>query len=446
METDSILWTKKQFANANLGDKRLNSRLQLLAINMIKKPSESINSQNEKWSEAKAAYRFFDNKKINDQNILEPHINNVKIESNLLDTVLVIQDTCYVGYGHHSSVDDIGPIGKEGSSGIIIHNSIAVNPNGDFPELIGVIDLSFHNRNDEKIEDWKETELWREASSRIKLDTKKTRVIEVMDREGSAFDIMKNCLLQKHEFLVRSKEGKVVRSPFKKKLVETAKNTKIAGDIEIDVQKKKGQIQRKARLEIKYLPIEIPGPNGRKNESLNCYLVQAIEINPPQNQEPLSWYLLTSIKVENLENAIMVIKWYKYRWIIEEHHKAIKTGCNVQAKQLKNSFRIENYLAIAVVIAVRLLQLRDLARIIPNAKAINYFSSLEIKLLLEEDNEKNKKLTIKEFYILVAKKGGFLGRKSDGNPGWQTLWKGLEKLYWEVEGAKKILKLLNRYG
>lgn len=175
METNSIYWIKKQFANTNLGDKRLNSRLQLLANNMIKKPTASINRQNEKWSEAKAAYRFFDNENITDKKILESHINNVKTESNLLDTVLVIQDTCYVGYGHHSSVKDLGHIGKEGSSGLILHNSIAINPNGDHPELIGIIDLCFYNRLDEKKEGWKETELWKEASSRINLDTKKNK-------------------------------------------------------------------------------------------------------------------------------------------------------------------------------------------------------------------------------------------------------------------------------
>jgi len=446
METDSTKWVKKQFFNANFNDKRLNRRVQSIAINMIKKPSASINEQSKDWSEAKASYRFFDNKQVSYQKILASHINTVKEEVKYLNTVLIIQDTCYFGFGHHPSVKDLGHIGNEDTSGLIVHNSIAVNPEGVAPELIGVIDLCTHNRKNKTKEGWKETDLWREASSRINIDTNKTKVIEVMDREGSAFGIMKNCLDQKHEFVIRSKEGKVVRSPFKRKLFETAKKTSVAGYLKIDVQKKKGQVKRKAKLEIKFMPIEIPGPNCRKNEYLNCFLVQAVEINTPKNQEPLSWYLLTSVKINKFETAIKIINWYKNRWIIEEHHKAIKTGCNVQAKQLKSAFRIENYLAIAIVIGVRLLQLRDLARIMPNAKAIDYFDSLEVKLLLEKDDEETKKLTVKEFYILVAKKGGFLARKSDGNPGWQTLWKGLEKLYWEVNGAKKLLKMLNTYG
>jgi len=216
MEMDSMIWIKKQFRHVDFGDKRLNNRLKIIADNMIKKPAKSINAQNETWKESKGAYRFFDNSKINVQNIIEPHIANVTHESNLLERVLVIQDTCYIGYGHHPSVKDLGHIGKEGTQGVIVHNSIAINPDNNYPELLGIIDFSTHNRLKEVDKDWKETDLWREASSRIKIDTNKTQVIEVMDREGAAYNIMMNCLKYKHDFLVRSKEGKKVRSPFKK--------------------------------------------------------------------------------------------------------------------------------------------------------------------------------------------------------------------------------------
>ncbi len=446
MEGNSVEWIKTQFENSNLGDKRLNKRIQKIASNMMKKPRASINMQSENWSQAKGAYRFFDNDKVSFQKIIEPHINNVKSLANSLRTVLVIQDTCYIGYGHHSSVQDLGHIGKEGTSGIILHNSIAVNPNGVAPEFIGVIDQSLHNRKDKKDKNWKETDLWREASARINLNTSKTRVVEVMDREGAAFDIMKICLVHNHDFLVRSKESKVVRTPFKRKLVESAKKTKVAGHIKINVQKKKGQLKRIADLEIKFLPIEIPGPNGRKNESLDANLVQAVEVNPPKGQEPLSWYLLTSVEVKSFDDAIEIIKWYKYRWIIEEHHKAIKTGCNIQAKQLKSAFRLENYLGIASIIAVRLLQLRDISRIHPDEMASNYFDILEIKILQQYHKSKIKNLTIKQYQTLIAKMGGFLGRKSDGDPGWQTLWKGQDKFYWMIEGAKEMFKLMKTYG
>jgi hypothetical protein len=446
METDSILWINKQFTNVHFGDKRLNKRIKIITNNMIKKPAKSINAQSETWGESKGAYRFFDNPKVNVQNIIKPHIDNVVYESNFLKRILVIQDTCYVGYGHHTSVNGLGHIGKKDTSGVIIHNSIAVNPDTKYPEIIGIIDFATHNRLKKVDDSWKETELWREASNRISINTKKTQVIEVMDREGAAYETMKNCLNCKHDFLVRSKEGKKVRSPFKKKLVDTALKIPIAGKIQVEVPKKKGQIKRSANLEIKYMPIEIPGPSGNREKTIKCNLVQAVEVNAPDKQEPLSWYLLTSVNVESFEEAKKVIEWYKYRWIIEEHHKAIKTGCNAEGKQLKEAFRIENFLAVAAVIGIRLVQLRGIARIIPDAKAIDHFDELEIKLLLKKNDESIKKLTVREFYINVAKLGGFLARKSDGNPGWQTLWDGFQQLYWKVEGAKEMLRMMKTYG
>ena len=431
-------WAREQFKKLNLGDKRLNKRAQLIASNMIRKPEASINMQSENWSESKGAYRFFDSKKVNFQELIRPHTESVKAKANSLEVVLAIQDTCYIGYGHHPSVTDLGHIGAEDTRGIILHNTLAVDPSGKVPAVIGVLDQWIHNRKDTKDEEWKETKLWEEASSRINLNATETKVVEVMDREGCVFDIMKNCLSLRHEFLIRAKSNKFVRNPFRHKLIETGSKVTAAGYVKIDVQKKKGQKKRKAKLEVKYLPIEVPGPSGRKDESIYCNLVQAIEVNPPKNQEPLSWYLLTSVEVNSLEDALIIIDWYKYRWIIEEYHKCIKTGCKVQSKQLKTSFRIENYLGIAGIIAVKLLQIRDLVRVIPDEVASKVIDPLSLKVI-QGYHKTKKDLTVREYYILIAKLGGFLDRKSDGDPGWQTLWKGQLQLHWMIEGARVIL-------
>lgn len=433
-------WARRQFKGVNLGDKRLNKRAQIIAGNMILKPETSINMQSENWGESKGAYRFFDSKKVHFQDLIRPHTKSVKAKANSLELVLAIQDTCYISYGHHPSVTGLGHIGAEDTSGIILHNTIAIDPSSQHPQIIGVLDQWIHNRTEEKDEDWKETKLWQEASSRINIDTTKTKVVEVMDREGSVFDIMKNCLSLKHEFLIRAKGNKVVRNPFRRKLIEAGAKAPAAGYVNIDVQKKKGQKKRKARLEVKYFPVEIPGPPGRKDESLDCNVVQVIEIDPPEGQEPLNWYLLTSIEVTSFEGALKVIEWYRYRWIIEEYHKCIKTGCKAESKQLKSAFRIENFLGIAGIIAVKLLQIRDLMRVMPDELASKVVDPLSLKIIQNYYKIK-KDLTVKEYYALVAKMGGFLNRKSDGDPGWQTLWKGQLQLFWMVEGAKTILGL-----
>lgn len=438
-------WTRTQFEGLNLGDKRLNKRAKIIAYNMIKKPEKSINMQNEKWNESKGAYRFFDSKKVNFQELIRPHKELVKKESNSLEIVLAIQDTCYIGYGHHPSVKGLGHIGKEDTKGVILHNTLAVDPSSNHAKVIGILDQRIHNRTDKKDEEWKESDLWIEASKQININTSKTKIVEVMDREGAVHKIMKNCLELNHDFLIRSKDNRIVRDPFKKKLHEVALKIKPAGYLEIKVPKKKGQKKRIAKMEIKFLPIEIPGPPGNKDDSIKCNLVQAVEINPPKNQEPLSWFLFTSVNVESFEDAVKIIRWYKHRWIIEEYHKCLKTGCEVEKKQLREAFRIENFLGIACVIAVKILQIRDMAREIPERKAKEVIEPLSLKILQMYQKKTDEDWTVKDFYFNLAKLGGFLARKSDGSPGWQTLWKGQQQLYWMVEGIK-ILREVESYG
>jgi hypothetical protein len=52
-------------------------------------------------------------------------------------------------------------------------------------------------------------------------------------------------------------------------------------------------------------------------------------------------------------------------------------------------------------------------------------------------------LTIHEFYRELAKLGGFLGRRSDGDPGWITIWRGWEKLRTLVRGAQLAINFKN---
>lgn len=431
-------WTELQFENVNLGDKRLNKRTQIIAGNMIKKPSASINSQSENWSQSKGAYRFFDSNKVSFQELIRPHTKLVTNEANSLDLVLAIQDTCYIGYGHHPSVKGLGNIGPEKTKGVILHNTLAVNPSSNHAKVIGILNQHIHNRTDDKDEEWKETNLWIEASKKINIDTKQTNVVEVMDREGAVHEIMKNCLELNHNFLIRSKSNRIVRTPFKHQLYEVASKIKSAGYIELKIPKKKGQVKRKAKLEIKFMSVQIPGPVGNKGDTISCNLVQALEVNPPKDQEALSWYLLTSVDVNSFEDALMIIKWYRHRWIIEEYHKCIKTGCNVESKQLKDAFRIENFLGIANIIAVKILQIRDLVRVMPDEPAKIFFNSLSIKMLQRYHKDTRKELTVKQYYVLLAKMGGYLNRKSDGDPGWQTLWQGQQQLYWMLKGYQTM--------
>lgn len=449
---ENINWLNNQFLTIKLPDKRLIKRLKILTTKMMEKPSFSIPEQQNKWKNIKGAYRFFSSNRITYKDLIKPHIKMTKEIVSEKNIILAIQDTCYISYAHHQSVEGLSDVGgphRKRDKGLILHTTLAVDPTKQQPEVIGLLDQYIHTRN--KLVDknehyiqyqkrWKESKLWEEASQRVRMSDTKTKIVEVMDREGDLFDIMKNCLNLGHDFLIRSSHNRRLNNSEQKKLFEHIIGLKTIGKIEIDVQKKQGQIPRKAKLDISISKIEMQGPKSRFKEKLACNVVHVIEKNSPFVQKPLEWILLTSVEVNSFDDACKIIKWYKFRWLIEEYHKCIKTGCCVEKKQLKNRKTLENFLGIANVIAVRLLQLKDLMRNAPDEPAEEKIDQLKLKILLQYTDNANKKIDIKTYYKLVAQMGGFIGRKSDGNPGWQTLWKGEFKLSMMTEGAKLLLE------
>ena len=164
---------------------------------------------------------------------------------------------------------------------------------------------------------------------------------------------------------------------------------------------------------------------------MNLLLVK--EISPRTGHKPIEWVLLTSLDVSTFEAAWSVIEYYEARWLVEEFHKALKTGCSIETRQLRRADRLEPLAALLSILAVRLLQLKTIANRDPERLAKNVVPD-EMLLLLTKLNGRLSPttLTIKGFLREVAKQGGFIGRKSDGSPGWQTIWKGwmhLQTLY-----------------
>ncbi len=130
------------------------------------------------------------------------------------------------------------------------------------------------------------------------------------------------------------------------------------------------------------------------------------------------------------------------RWLIEEYHKCLKSGCAIEKKQLEEADRLEALLGIAAVVAVRLLAIKQQVKSRPQSPAVEHVEPLAVKVLCIRRKLKvnPQKLTLYEFWREVAKLGGFLGRRSDGEPGWQTLWLGWRELDLLTQGAKLVLE------
>ena len=148
----------------------------------------------------------------------------------------------------------------------------------------------------------------------------------------------------------------------------------------------------------------------------------------PAGAEPIEWVILTDEPVTDLATALTVAFWYSCRWLIEEYHKCLKSGCRVESRQLEEAGRLKSLLGVLGVVAVRLLQLKHQAKVNPDAPALSVIPPRYVRTLGAHLKRSPGQMTTREFWRETARMGGFLGRKGDGDPGWLTLWRGWQQL------------------
>lgn len=165
-------------------------------------------------------------------------------------------------------------------------------------------------------------------------------------------------------------------------------------------------------------------------------VIHVWEKKPPVGVEALEWVLYTTLPVKTPEDALRVVSYYRWRWWVEEWHKAIKTGTQIRRRQLEDAEGLKPLIGVSLVEAVRLIQMKSVSRSEPEEIAeevvpAKYVCMLRLAL-------KKEVKTVREFFHGVARLGGFLDRHADGDPGWQTIWHGWEKLSLMIRGAEAV--------
>jgi hypothetical protein len=184
---------------------------------------------------------------------------------------------------------------------------------------------------------------------------------------------------------------------------------------------------RDAVVEVSFEAVRIQPPVHNatlEKTELALWVVRVWEPLPPPGIEPLEWILLTSVPVLTIADAWERARWYRCRWLIEEFHKVLKSGCRLEDRRMHTVSALENLLAILTPIGMRLLWLRDLARLTPDLPATQIVSEEVLHLVALLDQRPQTNWTVRQLCCAIARFGGFLGRKCDGLPGWQTLWQG----------------------
>jgi hypothetical protein len=240
------------------------------------------------------------------------------------------------------------------------------------------------------------------------------------------------------DWLVRARHNRKLST--EEKLWDSVDKQEVMSRISFIKPSKKGEKSRQVQQEVKVLRCTFP---RKGKDGIEVTLVQAKEMNPPAGKSPLVWRLLSNRLVENEAQASELIDWYRCRWEIEMYFDVLKVGCKVEKLQLAKKERIEKALIMAMIITWRVMYLMRLGRVCPDLPAELIFDPLEWKssyVLLEKTIPKHAP-TLNTVLRNLATLGGFLGRKSDGDPGAKSIWIGFQRIQDCVFGAQMARKI-----
>jgi hypothetical protein len=450
MSSRQDTWCSKELISVKLGDKRLNRRLAKVASDLLNNADEPIQLACGNWANAKAAYRLFDNDKLQEKKLLQAHQTETinRLEKSSEEIFLAIQDTTVLNYTHHPKKKGLGKINKNGgfekpSMGFFLHNTLLMSENG-LP--LGLIDQTiYQHKTGEKIAHKqrpiidKESYRWIESLQTTKALCKGKTVVTVGDRESDIYEMFLEADEIEAKVLIRASRDRILsKDQDHRTLWALLENTPLGGVETIHIPARHNQAERFITLEVRYNKVILKPPQrapNAKGKILSPVTLQAVwlcEPTPPSGEERLEWMLLTNMPVKTLEDAVKMGKWYKLRWQIECYHRILKSGCKIEECRLETYERLKKYVRLKSIIAFRLFWLTLINRIHPEILSNQILEDHEWKALCchvaKVQEAPQKPPTVREAVRMIAKIGGFLGRKSDGEPGMTYIWRGWEKL------------------
>ena len=440
---DAAEWAKRQWDAVDVGDARLERRVVEVGTQMTLSPGASIAQQMRDRAELKAAYRLLDNSEVSYAALSEPHWLATRREASRKALVLLVQDQTELDLTHYvHTMVELGPIGNGRGVGLLLHTTLAVIPTPR--QVLGIAYQQVFKRvpTSEVGPRWRrpkeerETRVWGKGVEAIGSPPQGSRWVVVTDRAGDNTDFLLTCRRTGVDFTIRlGQEHRLVTEDGETAyLLTSARDWPAVVGKTLEVKERGGRKGRQAHLLLSFGQVTLRVPKAE--EPLHLWAVRVWEVDAPAGVEPVEWILGTSVAVETAEEALERTAWYTTRWLAEEYHQCLKTGCAVEHRDLEHADRLERLIGFLAPIAVRLLQLQEDSRLRPDLPASAVADPLAVTLLAAKLNIPVTTMTVRAFWRGVAQLGGFLGRRRDGQPGWKTLWRGWLYLDFLVEGAR----------
>lgn len=469
------------FGGADLGDERRERRLPQLVDAVVRHPGGTLPEKLPRAADRDAFHRLCEAEEVTHAAVLAPH--RAKVLQKLHDTskfLLAVHDATEFDYTTRTSLRELGQIGKGTRRGYVVQHALVVDP--DAGTALGLANQILHRRvevpPDEpraaaRERESRESRLWQRSTEGF---PGRREVVDVCDRGADTFEHLEHEVRSGRTFVIRAAhdrclpeavpEGAAPDAP-PRSLFEVARAAESRAEstatMRVDppgpdapregrkIRRRKSRTAPKAdppptfriaRLLLAAVPVLVRPPQRPRgehgDEPLPMWVVRIWEPQPPAGCEPLEWILLTNHPCDDPAELLRVQQWYEWRWIVEEYHKAQKTGVRIEALQFRDEDRLEPALAVLSVVALLLLQIRDAARR-PDAhhrRADELVDPEAIQVLaVWLHRQPRPDWSLRDFYVALARLGGYVPRK-DSHPGWLTLWRGHTKLELMLEGAR----------
>jgi hypothetical protein len=450
-------WAQMEFGSVQLHDARYSKRLVKIADNLAANPGGTLPQAFPEWAELKAAYRFFADPRNSFEQIQGPHRQRVLKECCHPGEYLLIEDTSKLDFTGRCC-EDMGYTGS-GGRGFFLHTTLAVRVHSwdlnQRPEgvVLGLLSQQCWNRSvlgnkgqetrRQSQDRQRESDRWARVlmEGPSPRDTPQCSWVLIADREADFYEPIQRAQNTGNDFVIRAFHDRCLAEQSEHYLPALSQ-APVVGTMAVELRARPGMAARTAVVEVRWLRVTLRGPK-RSGQKMADFTVNAIEVREslaPPGVAPLQWVLLTSLSCKRWAEVQRVIGRYCARWWVEEYHKALKTGVGVEDSQLEKQYRIESLVAVLAIVAVRLVNLKFLARAQPDEPVdVQNFGAKAIELLEKQFGPPPQgQWTHRQLARTIARMGGFIGRRGDGEPGWQTIWRGWQRLMWMAEGAELI--------
>lgn len=447
-------WAGLHFGGVRLGDQRLDRRVARLAGLLAHTPSGTLPTAMPTYADLKAAYRLLSHSSATHGAITASHRKLVHQACSEPGEYLLIEDTTSLDFTFRD-IEGLGQIGNGGGTGFHLHTTLAVRYSQAGVQMLGLFAQQAWVRQPDarrakqtcaqRSRRPRESQRW---GKDIPPAPAGSRWTYVADRESDIYTCLQSLRERGLDLVVRAAHNRKLDS-HQAHLLEAASAAPLLGGYELALRGRPQSPAREARIELRACAVVIHPPHWMKGgEPLALNLVEARELNPPKTGG-VRWLLLTSLPVDNEEQARAVVARYSRRWLIEEYHKCLKTGCGTEESQLSTYHNLLALLGVMAVVSVRLLEMKLLAETRPDKEVPpDVLGEHGLKMLAALRPKKKPKgpWTWRTMLISIGCLGGFIGRKSDGLPGWQNLWRGQIRLQHAIEGIEAFQNLNQSCG